>query len=565
MSTTLEPQPLGQLLVSRGLIESAQLDRALAEQRRSNHQKLLGEILVEQQLCSDEQVIEALALAYGLPFARVKPRLVDPRAVALLPYDFLLRNLVLPMFQVEKTLTVALAEPANLFLVEEIERRTGLAAQVVAATAKDIRSTLEAYLPREKAFVIDGTIPDVGPSAFRLLDPPSSRRASECAADAPVVRLIEYCIYTAITQKAAEIHVEPGDADFRIRFRIDGRMVQKLHPPHRLHGPVIDRLKSMAGLDPAQKLIAQEGIFRVAVDDRPYTLRTVIAPGRAGEKMVLRISQEDRATLKLEKLGFSYDMLKQWRKLLCSNSGLLLVCGPAGSGKHAVLHSSLAERNTEDCNVCTVEDPIEQVLARVNQFAADEAAGFTFANAFRAVLRQEPDVIMLSDIRDAETARLAAQAALSGKLVLASMHAQDGVSAISRLTHLGLEPHLLGSTLLGVLSRRLVRKLCPNCKAAYEPSSAQKRQIEPRAVGLTTLFRARGCDRCHNLGFLGRIGIHELLVPDEGLRERLSAGIALADLNAYCRQRGLKPLKADGLDKAQAGVTTAEEVFRVTA
>jgi type IV pilus assembly protein PilB len=562
MATTPQRQPLGQLLVSRGLIHSTQLEGALAEQRQANHQKLLGEILIERQLCSDEQVTEALAIAYEIPFARVGPRIVDSRAVALLPYEFLKRNLVVPMFRVEGMLTVALCEPANLFLLEEIERRTNLRAQAVASTARDIRATLEAYLPAENAFVVDGAFDEIESSAFALLEGPSPRRGALPPAEAPVIKLIEYCIYSAIKQKASEIHIEPAETELRIRFRVDGRLVQKLRPPLRLHVSLAARLKAMAGLDPAQKAGLLEGTLRVAVDDRPYTLRVLAAPARNGERLMLRICQEYHGALKLEKLGFSYDMLKQWRKLLAAPSGLLLVCGPADSGKHAVLYSSLAERNTEDCNLCSVEDPIEHAMPGVNQFPVD---GSDFAATLAAVLRQEPDMVMLSHLRDLQTATLAAQAALSGKVVVAGMHAADAPGAVSRLLHLGVEPHLLGSTLAGVLSRRLVRKLCAGCKSPYEPSSMQKRQIEPRATGLTTLFRARGCERCNNTGFSGRIGIHELLVLDDAFRERISAGISLPDLRALCQQKGLKPLRADGLEKAQAGVTTPEEVLRVAA
>ena len=456
---------------------------------------------------------------HGIPFVCVTPKLADPKAVAKLPFDFLRRNCVLPMFCVEGMLTVALPEPENLFLIEEIERRSGLRVQIVAATARDILATLEAYLPADCAFVVDDALADLHPQSLRLTEAPGAKAARLPEVDPPVIKLTNYCIYIAIRQRAAEIHIEPGETDLRIRFRIDGRLVHRLRPPRRMHAPLVARLKALAGMNSSSDRTSVDGQMR---DCRRAFLQPVPFVNRKPRRR--KAGSANRRgrprPLKLEKLGFSYDMLKQWRKLLTCSAGLIIICGPAGSGKRSVLYSSLMERNTEDSNLCTVEDRLDQALTGINQFPIDPAAGMDFAATLRAVMRQEPDLLMLSDLADLETARLATQAALSGKLVLAAMHAADPVSAISRLMHLGLEPHLLGSTIQGVLSRRLVRRLCPNCKAAYEPTSAQKRQLDLRGVGLTTLYRARGCERCHNLGFAGQIGIHELLIPDDTLRKR---------------------------------------------
>ncbi|MDB5303414.1 MAG: ral secretion pathway protein [Phycisphaerales bacterium] len=565
--TIIEHKPLGQLLIRRGLLQEPQLDRALAEQRQCRHQKLLGEILVELKICSEEQVAQTLAEADGLPFVRVSPKLADPKVVALLPHEFLERNGVLPLFLVEGVLTVAVSEPANLFLLEEIERRTGHRVQIVAATGRDIRATLHAYLPGEKVFVVDEVAGDLGPDAFKVLDPPTQRYAvkkGEAPVEPAVLKLVEYCVYHSLKEGASEVHVEPGDTDFRIRYRIDGRLVEKLRPPLRLHGDLVGRIKRMAGLDSKPAGVPQEGRLRLAADKRPVTFLVITVPTRSGEKLVLRVTDDDRGALKLEKLGFSYEMLKQWRKLITMPAGLVLVTGPAGSGKRATLYSSLQERNTPDANLCSVEDPVEHALPGVNQFSVDESASFGFPAALRAVLRQQPDVLMISDVRDADTARLAAQAALGGKLVLAGMHAADVPSALARLAHLGLESHLLGATVGGVLARRLVRKLCPGCREAYEPTLAEKRQTEPFGGNLKTLYRAHGCDRCRNLGYAGRIGIHELLIPDDSLSDRLSQGIPLSELRTLARHSGLKSLRADGVEKARTGLTTLDEVFRVT-
>jgi type IV pilus assembly protein PilB len=562
---SLERQPLGTLLVGRGIIASAQLDRALDTQRAGGRQKLLGEILIEQKLCSDEQVAEVLAAAQGIPFARVSPRLADAKVVGLFPIDLLRRKGVLPLFRVEGTLTVALAEPTNLFLIEEIERRVGHRVQVVAATARDIRTTLDAYLPSERAFIVDCAADADIASAVRLIDPlPAGHSASDKAPEPAIVRLLESCIQRAVAQRATEIHIEPGATSFRVRFRIDGRLVEHLAPPRRLHEALVSLIKRTTAMDPRLRATEpQEGRARVAIGERRYALDAFSVPLAAGEKVVLRIApEEDAGPLKLEKLGFSYEMLKQWRRLLAMPAGLILVAGPTGSGKRAVMHSALHERNAPDVNLCSIEERIERVLPGVNQVQVNEPAGFGFAAALRAVLRQEPDVLMIEQLPDADTARLAAQAALGGKLVLAGIHASDAPTAVWRLAGLGLDPQLLASILTCVLGRRLVRKLCPSCREPREATAAERRQFDRPAPGSLTLFTPRGCERCNNLGYVGRIGIHELLVPDELLRDRLSHGIALPDLKDLTRQQGIKSLRLDGLEKVRTGITTLDEVFR---
>ncbi|HET6251519.1 MAG TPA: GspE/PulE family protein [Tepidisphaeraceae bacterium] len=562
---TASRQPLGQLLIGRGFVRGPQLDLALDEQRRSNHQKLLGEILVDRQICSQEQVAEALADADGIPFARISPRLADPQVVAILPRDFLFTNGVLPLFLVENTLTLAMAEPSNLFLAEQIERRTGFAVQIVAATIAEIRATLEAYLPEEKTFVVDRISTKPADGSMKLIDAfptPMNESAIEPAID----KLVDYCIQNAVVESAGEVHVEPGDEMLRIRYRIDGRLVEKLRPPARLHAALVAKIKQLAGLDAAQLRLPQEGQLRLAVSERRLTIHISTIPGRFGEKLVLRLSDDDRTPLKLEKLGFSYEMLKQWRRLIALPSGLVIVAGPSGSGKRATLYSALQERNSAELNLCTVEDRVEQTLPGINQFQVDLAGGFTFPAMLRAVLKQEPDMLAISDLPDAQAARAAAQAALGGLLVLGAMYASDAPAALSRLIHLGVEPHLLGSAISGVLARRVVRKLCPHCRQAYEASSVERRQLEKLspAAGPLTLYRAQGCDRCRGLGYAGRIGVHELLVIDDALRDGVSRGISLADLRTMAGASGMKPLRADAFEKARAGLTTLDEVFRVT-
>jgi type IV pilus assembly protein PilB len=567
MIASLERKPLGQLLLSMGLIRPEQLERALEEQKRFNHQKLLGEILVELHICSEDQITEALAQAYGVPYARISPRIADPKVIASLPKEFLEKHQVLPLFLVEGTLTVAIPEPANVFLLEEIERVSGHQAQVVAATARDIRATLQTYLPTESVFVIDDIIEEVKFEEFSLVEQQSLdlNNLEQAAGDSPVVKLVNYCIYNAVKEGASDIHVEPGDHTLRVRYRVDGRLMEKLRPPFQMGPAVASRIKIMAGLDIAERRLPQDGGIHVMMDKRPVDLRVSTLPGKYGEKVVVRIIDNERGAVNLERLGFSYDTLKQWRKLIALPNGILLVTGPTGSGKSTTLYASLQELNEADVNICTVEDPIEYALPGVNQFQVNDKIGFSFVNALRSMLRQDPDIIMVGEIRDGETARVGTQAALTGHLVLSTLHTNDAPSAVTRLFNLGIEPYLVGATVMGVLAQRLVRKLCQHCKEIYEPTINEKRQMERLAGPVETLYRPRGCPRCRNRGYAGRIGVYELLVPDDVMFERISQGANLNELRELAKKLAMKPLRADGVEKVKAGLTTLDEVYRVTA
>jgi type IV pilus assembly protein PilB len=564
MTPTLELKPLGQRLLDRGIIQSGQLESALSEQRKSNFERLLGEILLEQHACSDDQVAQAVADSHGVPFAHVSPRLADPLAVGLLPKDFLEHNVVLPLFLVEGMLTVAIAEPANMYLAEEIERRTGHRVQLVASPARDIRATLDAYLAGENMFVVDEVIEDAGGAEFSLPAPTRMPPVGDPSLDAPVVKLVNAILFNAFREGASDVHIEPGEDELRVRYRIDGRLVERMRPPFRMREALIARLKLLAGLDLAQKRLPQDGSIRMTADGKAVMLRITAVPGRYGETVVVHLAEEERGPLRLEKLGFGYETLKQWKKLIARPSGLILVCGPSGSGKRDTLYAALAERHSGELNICTIEEPVERTLPGVNQFPIDDRNGFTFASAARSILRQEPDVLMISWLRDSDTAKLAAQAAMTGRLVFAALHANDTPAAIARLTHLGVEPYAIGATLNGVLAQRLVRKLCSICKEQYEPTAAEKRQIEPIIGPIEKLYRATRCEKCHGLGFSGRIGIHELLVCDDTLSERISQGASLADLRTLATQSGLKSLRTDGLEKVKSGLTTIDEVYRVT-
>ncbi len=567
MIASLEKKPLGELLLSRGAVQQEQVQSALEEQRKCNHQKLLGEILVEQGLCSEDQITAALAQAYGVPYARVSPKVADAKIISVLPKEFLEKHQVLPLFLVEGLLTVAVPEPANVFLLEEIERISGRAVQVVAATARDIKATLQAYLPNDQVFVIDDIVEEREPGEFTVVQPRSEPPTdlAKAAEEPPVVKLVNYCIFNAVKQRASDVHIEPGENALRIRYRIDGRLTERLRPPPQMHLAVTARLKMMAGMEVAQRRLPQDGSIHLVIENRPVELHVGTVPGHCGEKIVIRISDNEKVSLRLEKLGFTYDALKAWRKLIAMQSGIVLVSGPAGCGKSTTLYAALQELNREDLNICTVEDPVEHHLSGANQFQVNAKIGFTLPLALRTLLRQDPDVLMVSELADGETAMLAAQAALTGHLVLSTMHTPDAVAAIGRLYNIGLEPYLVGATLGGVLAQRLVRKLCQSCKEAYKPSASEKRQMEKSAGVAETLYRAKGCEQCGNIGYSGRIGIYELLIPQEEMVEKISQGATAAELREAAKKAGMKTLRTDGMEKVKAGITSMDEVYRVAA
>ena len=559
------------MLVASGVVTPDQLDTALEAQRQSDHQKLLGEVLVELGYCTEDQLLESLAESCGVPFAKITPKLVDPRVVSKLSREFIERNLALPLFCVEGVLTVAVPEPANVFLQEECERACGLPVQFVAATAANINAVLEGYLPADKRFVIDEIIEDVGEQQFTLVDQ-SQQRVDDIgdlerqADDSPVIKLVNYLFFSAVSEGASDVHIEPGDKSLRVRFRVDGHLIERLRPPHRFAAAVVSRIKIMAGMDIAERRLPQDGGIRVMMDKRPVDLRVSTMPGKFGEKVVVRVINNDATRLNLETLGFAGETLTKWRKLVERPNGVILVTGPTGSGKSTTLYASLNEVNQPHVNICTVEDPIENHIEGVNQFQVNEKAGFTFAAALRSLLRQDPDILMVGEIRDGETAKLASQAALTGHLVFSTLHTNDAATAAVRLYNLGVEPYLVGSTVAGILAQRLVRRLCTACRQETEATSKHQRLLAA-ADGSTvqTVFKAKGCSRCRDTGYTGRIGIHELFVPDERAVAAIASGASGGELRQIAAAGGMKLLRDDALAKVRQGVTTFEEINRAAA
>jgi len=557
---------LGQLLLERNIVTAEQIDQALAEQKEKGHRKLLGELLVEMGYCTENQIAAALARAYGVPYAQVGPKICDPKVLEKLSRDFLEEHVVLPLFEVHDVLTVAVCEPANVFLIDEIERISGCKVQIVCSTGKDIKATLQTYLPAANVFVIDDIIDDDGLEDFSLIENITQdiSNLEEIAGQSPVVKLVNYLLYNAVRENASDIHIEPDDKRLRVRYRVDGRLYEKICLPHQMHAAIVSRVKIMAELDIAQRRLPQDGGIHVLVEGRPIDLRVSVMPGNFGEKVVIRIIDPQKVLFNLESLGFTYENLKLFRKVVQIPNGIVLVTGPTGSGKNTTLYAALSELNNEDVNICTVEDPVECNISGINQFQVNQAAGFEFSTALRSLLRQDPDIIMVGEIRDHATANIAVQAALTGHLVLSTLHTNDAPGAVTRLLDLGIAPYLVSASLIAILAQRLVRKICPNCKTEYEPPSSIRKVVEKAGGKFDDYCRGVGCKKCRNTGFAGRIAIHELFVPNEEIMDMINEEMSLKKLRAKALENGMVSLQADGIEKVRAGIVSIEEVLRTT-
>ncbi|MGD9722407.1 MAG: GspE/PulE family protein [Pirellulales bacterium] len=559
-------QRLGDLLIERGYLTPENLAAALEQQKHqpAGLNKLLGEILVELSYCTEDQVVECLALEYGVPYAKLEPRLSDARSIDVLPREYIEENLVLPLFLVRGVLTVALPEPSNLFLIDEVRQLTQLEVQIVAATTRDIRRVITT-LPNSKVFVIDDIIEDSEVHDVTLIEDAIEDIGDieEVAGQSPVIRLVNYLIFTAVKEGASDIHIEPAEHCVRIRYRIDGRLYKALEVPGHLLNAVTSRIKIMGGMDISERRLPQDGRIHVMLERRKIDLRVSTFPTHRGEKTVIRVLDTHSVSLVLEDLGFAEDVLRGFQRHITDPNGIILVTGPTGSGKSTTLYAALNSISSMENNVCTVEDPIEYHLPLINQFQVQEKVGLTFSKALRTLLRQDPDVIMVGEVRDEETARTAIQAALTGHLVFSTLHTNDACSAITRLINMGVEPYLIGAALNMVLAQRLVRRICPKCRQTYEPPRTLRKAIERMGYAIETFQRGVGCRRCRNSGFSGRIGVHELLVISDELRDVIVNNPSLAAIRQSALRGGMITLRQDGFRKVREGVTTIEEILHV--
>jgi type IV pilus assembly protein PilB len=563
-NTVTRSKRLGEILVEQGRISPNQLTEALRRQRVNS--KPLGQILVQEGFLTEEELTDSLGEQLGIPHVWLRKGLIDPKIVHILPKEKALRLQVIPMFRVNDVLTLGVADPLAYFVFDEVSKITNLEVQPVICRVDDIENAINEYYRED--INIDEVISSFDDSGIELVQGATETEISELAEMAetsPVISLTNSILLKAIREGASDIHIEPQRGRFRVRARIDGVLYELMSPKVEMHAAVVSRLKVMANLDIAERRIPQDGRMQVNVDGRIVDLRFSSMPGMYGERLVLRILDKANCILDIDKLGFESDMLEVYKSLIRKPYGLVLVCGPTGSGKTTTLYSTIAMLNSLEKNIITIEDPVEYELENVSQTQIRDGIGFTFARFLKHGLRQDPDIILVGEIRDRETAETAIQASLTGHLVFSTLHTNDSVSAITRMMEMGIEPYLISSSLLACLAQRLLRIVCPECVTHYYASDGELKELGVDEDKKIRLFKGKGCSGCFDSGFKGRTGIFELLNIDEGLRSLILHNPSLDTFQAHLRQQSFRTLKELGHEKVIAGTTSLQELRRVTA
>ena len=549
---------LGQILIELGFITPDQLETALEEHRKTP--KSLGRVLIDLGMIKEADLVRALAEQVGLEFVDLNEFPIDATATVLLPEALSRRYRAIPIGERDGRLLVAMSDPANVYALDDIRTITGREVQPVVATANDVEQAIQKFSG------MDSQVEAMASIAAEAVDE-TTAELEEAHEDAPIVKLVNAIMTQAVGDRASDVHLEPAELNVRIRFRVDGVLHEPMPPaPKNIQGGLISRLKVMADLNIAERRVPQDGRISMKVGGRALDLRVATLPTVYGEKVVIRVLDKSNALLRLEDLGFLENAYDRFSESFRKPYGAILVTGPTGSGKSTTMYSTLNILNEESKNIITVEDPVEYRLAGVNQMQVNPKAGLTFASALRSILRADPDIVLIGEIRDKETATIAIEAALTGHLVLSSLHTNDAPAAISRLVEMDVETFLVASAIDAVVAQRLARKLCERCNVPYKPE-----QAELQAAGfpewlwpeIPELRKSQGCPACANTGYRGRIGLYEVMQMSEEI-ERLTVERASADaIRTVAVQQGMMTLRDDGLEKARMGITTLDEVARV--
>ena len=553
---TTEARHLGTMLLQEGLLTRTNLDRATEIQAESGVP--LGRILVEEGFVKETDLVKTLARHIGLEFVSLDEITIDPSAVALVPEALARRYAAIPVgFEADGSLAVAMADPANVLAIDDIRAITGMDVSPKVAT----RTEVEDAISRMAQF--DDAVSDLG----ELLDDSAEVEdlgALEAAVeDAPVVKLVNTIITRAINERASDIHIEPGEKDLRVRFRIDGVLHEAMTTPRSITNAMVSRLKIMADINIAERRVPQDGRISLKVQGRQVDLRVATLPAVYGEKVVLRILDRSSILLELSDLGFSTHNLQRYESSYTKPYGAILVTGPTGSGKSTTLYATLNVLNRPEVNIITTEDPVEYRLAGITQVQVNRKAGLTFASALRSILRADPDIALIGEIRDRETAQIAIEAALTGHLVLSTLHTNDSSSSIGRLIEMDVEPYLVASSIDAVLAQRLARRLCEKCRA---PSKPDAERFEAAGIEVPSqVFVAEGCGSCANTGYRGRMALHEVLLVSEDIQRMAVERRPSDEIQVVAIEQGMRTLWQDGLEKVAGGMTSLEEIMRVVA
>jgi type IV pilus assembly protein PilB len=549
---------LGPILVEEGLITPDQLEFALQEQERVP--KSIGRILIDHGLIREVDLVRALALQVGLEFVDLTETSPDPTVAGLIPEGVAKRHRALPYAERDGKLLVAMSDPANVYALDDIRTITGRDIQPVVATAADVVAAIRKFSH------LEGSVEALTAEAVEQSEDVGPADAEAAVEDAPIVKLVHMVLTRAVEDRASDIHIEPTESDVRIRFRVDGVLHEMMRSPRNIHSGLVSRLKVMGDMNIAEKRVPQDGRVGLKVSGRSVDLRLATLPTVFGEKVVIRILDKESVLLKLEQLGFLEDSYKRFETSFRKPYGAIFVTGPTGSGKSTTLYATLNILNEADRNIITVEDPVEYRLRGINQVQVHTKAGLTFASALRSILRADPDIVMVGEVRDRETAMIAMEAALTGHLVLTTLHTNDAPSALTRLQEMDVEAYLVASGIDCVVAQRLLRKLCDRCREGYEPNESQLAAAgfpEYQWQDIPTLYHAVGCANCAKTGYKGRIGLYEVMLMSEEI-ERMTAERASSEaIRHLAVEQGMKSLRDDGLEKARLGMTSVEEVLRV--
>ena len=549
---------IGDFLIEKGLLNEAQLKVALNEQKKLG--KKLGEVLVELGYIDEDVLLKVIAEQLNVNIITANDIEFTADLKKIIPQNIARRLNIVPIKLEGDTIHIATNDPTNIFAIDEIMRITGKEIETHIISKNDLLVAFEKiYGSEDRLFKIaedvEKTILEIGNDEKFL---------ESIGENSPAVSLVDGIISKAVNEKASDIHIEPDEDNLRIRFRVDGLLHEVLLLNKILHPAIISRIKIMSNMNIAEKRVPQDGRFKVKVNFRDIDFRVSTLPTSYGEKIVMRVLDRSKAMLELSKIGIDHYSLETYKSIVNKPYGIVLISGPTGSGKTTTLYATLNQLNSIDKNIVTVEDPIEYNFKLINQVQVDEAADVTFANALRSILRQDPDIIMVGEIRDKETAEISIQASLTGHLVLSTIHTNDAISSITRLIDMGIEPFLVATSVIGLVGQRLVRKVCLNCAKEYEPEEELLKRIGFENDGKIKFSRGEGCQECHYTGYSGRIGIYEVLKIDSKIRELINKNAQIDLIKEYAVENGFRTMFQAGLDLAKTGVTTLEEIMRVT-
>lgn len=555
---------IADVLLDMGKITTEQ-HAQIRSREKANPGSDVVHLLAEANWVNADDILQAKAKVYDLDFRRIKPEDVDRQAFEMLEVDFIRSASICPVAVEDGVLLVATSEPANVFAIEDVKRQTQMDVRAVVCPREDIEAVCDSFKQIERLdYNVDDIISDMTDVEVVQDEQEQSEDLERMAGQSPVIKFVNYVISNAIREGASDIHIEPKEKSMRTRYRIDGVLFETMQSPLKMHPAIVSRIKIMANLDISERRLPQDGKISVIVGGRAIDLRISTLPTSHGEKVVIRILDSRSILRGLEQLGMEPDTMTAFSEQVALPHGIMLVTGPTGSGKTTTLYSALCQMDGDKLNISTVEDPVEYQLDFCSQVQANDKIGLDFAVALRSLLRQDPDVIMIGEIRDNETARIAVQAALTGHLVLSTLHTNDAASTITRLVNIGIDAYLIAASLNAVLAQRLVRKICPKCKEPYQVPEHMQKYVGRTGVSPDQLFHGKGCEQCRGSGYLGRIGIYEFLLIDDVFRDMINKDPSVSSMRRVFHDSGMKSLFDDGIIKVKNGLTTIEEVLRVT-